>query len=590
MRIGGFSAVARAALAMLLGCGMEAADPGASPQAQRHEPQRGDWLVLWSSADPESLNPITSNDAGASAVLAWIFPSLMRANPETLELEPLLASGPPEISPDKLTYTYRLRPEATFSDGKPVTAWDVVLTMKAIKNPLVRAHHTRNYYDSVREVRALDDHTVRFELREPYFRNDLVLGGISPIPRHFYDPDGLLDDVSIPDLDAFDRLDPAKKQRAERFAEGLNRDFHRNPLGPGSFVLRDPERDLVTGERIVLRHRPDYWAPERPEMEDAWVDRVFVKVVNDPEAALVSFKRGDLDVMNLNPIQHTRPDTNSAQFLGHAHKKEHLSPSFSYIGWNLRRPIFRDARVRRALSHLVDKEGIVKTVLKGLGVPVESPIFVERPEYDRSLEPWPFDPARARQLLAEAGWSDSDGDGILDREIDGQRTPLRFEIISNAGNPVRRDVGLTVIDEFKRAGIDASFREIDWSILLDKVQDFDFDAVILGWTASLQAPDAYQIWHSSQAVAGGSNHIGYANPEVDRILEEYRLEFDPAERKRLYDRFQQILYAEQPYTFLYMQKAVTAWDQRFRGVRWYSSGSYDPREWWVPGPAQKYTQ
>ncbi len=586
-------AAALASLAVLLAaCGDSSpgATPGASAAAQDGQPQRGDWLVAWTLADPESLNPVTSNDSGASAVLGWIFPSLMQTDPETLELEPIVAAAAPEISADKLHYTYRLRPEATFSDGRPLTARDVVFTMKTIKNPLVRAHHTRNYYESVREVVAVDDHTVRFDLREPYFLNDLMLGGISPIPRHYYDPNALLDDISVSELDSFETLAPERKARAESFAEVFNRDFHRNPLGPGSFVLKDPQSDLITGERIVLRHRPDYWASGRPELDDAWVDRVFFKVVNDFEAALVSFKRGDLDVMGLNPIQHTRPDTNSSQFLAHAEKKEHVSPGYSYIGWNQKRPIFQDARVRRALSHLVDKQGIVKTVLRGLGVPVESPIFVERPEYNRDLAPWTFDPALARRLLAEAGWSDSDGDGILDKEIDGKRTPLRFEIISNSGNPMRRDVGLTVIDEFKRAGIDASFREIDWSIMLDKVKRFDFDAVILGWTASVHAPDAYQIWHSSQAVDGGSNHIGYSNPEVDRILVAYRLEFDPAKRKVMYDRLQEILYQEQPYTFLYMPKAVTAWDRRFRDVRWYASGGTDQREWWVPAPVQKYTQ
>jgi peptide/nickel transport system substrate-binding protein len=576
-------------LALALGCGGAPAPPAPATSASLDgEPQRGDWLVLWTLADPESLNPITSNDAGAAAVLAWIFPSLMRLDPQTLELAPLLAAAPPEIAADKLTYTYRLRRGVTYSDGVPLTAHDVVFSLKTIKNPLVRAHHTRNYYESVRDAVALDDHTVRFDLREPYFANDRVLGAISPIPRHHYDAQGLLEPLGIADLDRFDTLPADAKQRAERFAESFNRDFHRNPLGPGAFVLRDPERDLVTGERIVLRRRGDYWAPDRPDLEDAWVDRVFFKVVNDMEAALVSFKRGDLDLMGLNPIQHTRPDTNSAKFLARADKKERVSPSYTYVGWNQKRAIFRDARVRRALSHFVDKEGVVKTILRGLGTPVESPVFVERVEYNRALAPWPHDPERGRRLLAEAGWSDSDGDGILDKQVDGERVPLRFEIISNSGNPVRRDVGLTLIDAFKRAGIDASFREIDWSILLDKVQRFDYDVIIMGWAMSVQAPDAYQIWHSSQAVAGGSNHIGYSNPEVDRILETYRREFDPARRKRLYDRFQEILYQEQPYTFLFMQKAVTAWDRRFRNVNWYPTGGSDTHEWWVPAAVQKY--
>jgi peptide/nickel transport system substrate-binding protein len=238
---------------------------------------------------------------------------------------------------------------------------------------------------------------------------------------------------------------------------------------------------------------------------------------------------------------------------------------------------------------LVDKRNIVDKVMLGLAEPVESPIFRERPEYNRALEPFPFDPARARALLAEAGWSDTNGDGILDREIAGERVPLRIEILSNAGNDERKKVGLVVIDELKRAGIDASFRAVDWSILLDRVRNFDYDAVILGWAGGGSTPpDVYQIWHSSQAVAGGSNFIAYSNREVDRILERYRIEFDPAHRKRLYDRFQEILYEEQPYTFLYAPKGVTAWDRRFRGVRWYPVLGTEYNEWWVPRPLQRY--
>jgi peptide/nickel transport system substrate-binding protein len=222
-------------------------------------------------------------------------------------------------------------------------------------------------------------------------------------------------------------------------------------------------------------------------------------------------------------------------------------------------------------------------------VAIESPIFVKRPEHNSALDPWVFDPQKARNLLAEAGWSDSDGDGILDKMIDGERVPLRFEIISNAGNEERRNVGLVVIDEFKKAGIDASFRGIDWSIMLEKVKKFDYDAVILGWTGGgALPPDAYQIWHSSQAIAGGSNFVNFKNDEVDQILEAYRLEFDAPKRKLLYDRFQEILYDEQPYTFLYTSESIIAWDRRFRGVTWYPGLGSDLSEWWVPLAVQRH--
>jgi peptide/nickel transport system substrate-binding protein len=578
----------------LLACGSEPAAPREPPNgagsAAPAAPVRGDWMVLHLLSDPESLNPITSNDASSAQILSRIFPSLLTLDNETLDQRPVIATALPEISEDKLTYTFRLRTDATYSDGKPVVAEDVVFGLKAIKHPEVLAPHTRNYYMSVRDAVAVDTHTVRFDLRERYFLNDLVLGGLSPLPRHYYDPEGLLDGISVADLDAYEGLDSARKERAKRFAERFNTGFHRNPLGPGAYALEQSERDYVTGQRIVLRHRDDFWAPGDAHAGDGYVDRVVYRIVNDMEAALVAFKGGELDLFGLTPLQHRRPDTNNETFLARAEKKELTSPSYSYIGWNGTRPQFKDVRVRQALRCFVDTRSMIEKILFGLGEPVESPIFVRRPEYNWSLPLHEFDPAKGKALLAEAGWTDSDGDGLLDNDVAGARTPLRFEILINSGNTTRKAVGLTVIDELKRAGIDASVRELDWSIFLNKVKSFDYDAVILGWQMGVTPPDAYQIWHSSQAVEGGSNHVGYKNPEVDRILEEYRLEFDPAKRKALYDRFQAILWRDQPYAFLFMTKAIMSWDRRFQGVRWYPSENTELNEWWVPRERQRYRE
>jgi peptide/nickel transport system substrate-binding protein len=525
------------------GCGERAEERHASAPVEPTDgaggPVRGDWLVIHLLADPEHLNPLTSNDSAANAVLRWLFLSLLDPDNETLELRPLLARELPEISEDKLTYTFRLREGITFSDGEPLLADDVVFTVKAIKHPRVNAPHARNYYESVR-------------------------------------------------LDDYDGLDEARKKRAGDFAKAFNEDFLRNPMGPGAFALRDPEEDYKTGERIILTHRDNYWARDDADLGDAWVDRIVLRIINDREAALVALKSGQVDLMAPTPLQY-RINSKNPRFQEKIETKVHVSPGYTYLGWNQKRKIFQDPRVRRALSYFVDKRNIVDKILYGFGVPVESPIFAERPEYNRELDPYPYDPEKGKRLLAEAGWKDTNRDGILDKEIDGERADLAFEIISNSGNDIRRDVGLAVIDEFKRAGIGATFRAVDWSIMLEKVKKFEFDAVILGWGMSVMVPDSYQVWHSSQAVEGGSNHVFYRNPEVDRILEEYRVEFDPAGRKVLYDRFQEILYEEQPYTFLFMQKAITAWDRRFQGVHWYPSGSTELLEWWVPTRLQKYS-
>jgi peptide/nickel transport system substrate-binding protein len=565
------------------GAGSPAAPPDVGP------PERGDWLVRHQLSDPENLNPYTASDKGATDVLSFVFQSLLGIDPETLDQFGVIARELPEVSEDQLSYTFRLRDAVTFQDGAPLTAADVVFSLKVIRHPKVAAPQLRNYFDSVRDAVATDPLTVRIDLSEVYFRNRWTLGGFEILPRHYYDPDDLLGDVSVAELNAWDALDAARRERAERFAKSFNEGFQRRPLGSGAYALVDPARDWVTGERIVLQHRADFWAPGDADLGDGWVDRVVFRTINDREAALVAFKAGDLDyIESITPIQATR-QTDDARFRERSGKNAEVRASYTYLGWNQQRPLFQDRRVRQALSHLVDKQNLVDKVMLGLAEPVEGPIPKRRPEYNPNLAPWEYSPEKARALLAEAGWTDSDGDGVLDKEIDGARVPLRFEIISNAGNDERKKVGLAVIDSFKRNGIDASFRSIDWSIMLEKVAKFDFDAVVFGWHSSLAIPpDLFQIWHSSQAVEDGSNYVGFKHPEADRILEEYRITFDEKRRIELYHRLQEIFYEEQPYTFLFAPAIVSVWDRRFAGVRWYPGLGTDFGEWWVPASRRRY--
>jgi peptide/nickel transport system substrate-binding protein len=564
-----------------------AQDGAESRPADTGPPVRGDWLIVWLLSDAESLNPLTSNDATASEVLSFVMSSLTATDPKTFAQIPVLAADLPVVSADHLTYTFKLRKGATFSDGTPVTVDDVLFSVKAIKNPEVKAPFLRNYYTSLVDARATDDSTIEFRCSEPYFRNDVVLGGISVLPRRFYDPQGELDGVSVADLATWDTIAPEKKERAVRFAQSFNADFHRRVLGAGAYVLADPARDLVTGERVVLRHRDGFWAPGDPLRGDGWVDRVFFRVINNPDAALVALKAGTLDFMGLTPLQHLK-QTGTPGFRQRFKKEIAFTPSYVYIGWNALRPVFRDKRVRQALSRLVDRDRIIERVLFGYGEKIDSPVYRFSPEYNTDLKGYAFDPDRAKRELDEAGWIDHDGDGIRDKVVDGAPTPLRFEIISNSGNAARRNIGLIVVDQFRRAGIDATFREVDWSILLDRIERFDYDAVILGWQFSPNDPDLYQLWHSSQAVPGGSNHVSFKNAEGDRILVEYRREFDKQKRIELYRRLQGIILDEAPYTFLYMPKAISTVDRRFEDTIWYPTGQPNVNEWWVPLAQQKY--
>lgn len=569
---------------LLAGCGdrreAEVAE-GGKTRVQSSKPVTGDWLLIHSLSDPEQLNPLTSNDAAASSILQYIFQSLLSRDPRTLELKPLIAAARPVISEDKLTYTFEIRRDARFQDGRPLTGADVLFSIKAIKHPLVNAPFLRVYFDSVTDARLLDDYTIQFKIREPYFLNESVLGGIDILPRHYYDPQNWLGNVGVAELAGPpDRL----SEDAKKFADQFNKNFARNPMGSGPYRFAG----WKTGREIELVRDPDYWGYGKEGIDQAFVDRHRYRIINNMDAALVTLKSGSLDTMALTPIQHVR-GTESDRFVREFEKYEYFAPNYTYIGWNNNHPIFGDARTRKAMTYLTNRAQMVKSILFGLGEVVEGPIYFFRPEYDKSLPSYPFDPQKALDLLREAGWSDSDGDGILDRDIGGERMPFRFELKINSGNTTRKSVALTLQDELRKHGIDMSVREIDWTIFLGDVKARKFDAIILGWSMSVSEPDAYQVWHSSQAANQGSNHIGYKNERVDKILETYRREFDPQKRIELYREFQQILSDEQPYTFLFIGKSVVAAHRRIHGVEVHPGG-IRPIDWWVPAELQRYGQ
>jgi peptide/nickel transport system substrate-binding protein len=550
-------------------------------QPDAAKPATGDWLISHSLSDPEQLNPLTSNDASASEILQYIFQSLLTRDPRSLELKPLIAVARPAISADRRRYTFTIRRDAHFQDGTPLSGEDVLFSIKAIKCPLVNAPFLRVYFDSVVDARLLGEFTIQFSIKEPYFLNESVLGGIDVLPRHYYDPANLLKDVTLADL-----RKPADQLSAniQKFADDFNKNFSRNPMGSGPYKFQS----WKTGREIELMRNEKYWGYGKAGVDQPYLNRYKYRIINNLDAALVTLKSGGLDEMNLNPVQHKR-GTSSERFKSEFQKYDYFAPNFSYIGWNNEHSIFRDKRVRKAMTYFTNRKQMVKTILFGLGEVVEGPIYFFRPEYDKSLPSYDYDPKKGLELLQQAGWSDSDGDGILDKVVDGRKVPFRFEIKVNAGNTTRKSVALVLQDELKKHGIAASVRELDWTIFLADVKVRKFDAILLGWAMSVNEPDAYQVWHSSQAANKGSNHISFKNARADRILEQYRREFDERKRIELYREFQQILSDEQPYTFLFVGKSVSAVQRRIRGVE-VLPGGLRSIDWWVPPPAQKYGQ
>ncbi|MDW7996382.1 MAG: peptide-binding protein, partial [Bacteroidota bacterium] len=512
--------------------------------ADTAQPVFGDWAIIHILADPESLNPLTANDATSQEINTHIFESLLFQNPQTLELEPNIADSLPTISPNRLTYRFRLRRNVYFSDGHPLTSTDVLFTLKAVKNPyVVEAAALRNYYDNVADVSTPDSFTVIIRMREPYFLAEYFLGGLSILPKHIFDPQGLTDRYTIAETN--DTAAAARNPALQEFATWFRApERSRSPqyiIGSGPYVLQE----WKTTEYVRLRRNERYWNGDRNPWARRYPAQLVYRVISERTSALSALKNGDIDFMAYIPpkLFEEMLDTTATPYL---RKVTYGQTSYSYIGWNLRRPFFSDKRVRQALSHLVNREALIRTIMLGYARPVNSPIYPGRPEYDTTLKPYEYNPERARQLLAEAGWRDSDGDGVLDKLVDGKRIPFELTFLINAGNEIRENIAVLLVDELQKVGIRARVQKLEWATFLQQVRSHQFDATILGWVADPIPSDPYQIWHSSQAFNRGSNYVGFINPRVDELLEKNRREFDPKKRLEYMREFQRIIHEEQP--------------------------------------------
>ncbi len=484
-------------------------------------------LVLHLSAEPDLLNPILSTDAYASRIEGFLFDALLERDPETLKFRPKIAERW-SVSPDHLSFIFYLRRDVRWHDGTPLTAHDVVFSYERIRDPKVLSPHLRGYYQDIESVKALDDHTVAFRFREPYFMALSFCGGIPIVPRHLLSADALDFNTSP---------------------------FNRVPVGNGPYRFAE----WKTGKRISLVRNADYYGPIPAFSE------IEFRVIPDTAVSLMVLKKGGLDVVSLTPLQWLR-QTQSPRFKKSFKKEKYSTPGYQFIGWNSRNSLFTDRRVRVALTHLVNREAIIDKLLFGLGKITTGPFFIRSPDYDPSVEPYAFDPVAARALFREAGWRDTDGDGWLDR--DGK--PFRFTITFASGSLVAERVATVVKEEFRKTGVDMQIEQMEWAVFVKRIHERDFDAAMLGWSMGVES-DPYQVWHSASAKEG-SNFIGFENAEADRLIETARREFDEEKRRQLFHAFHRLIHREEPYTFLFSTPALMARHRRFENVKIYPAG------------------
>ena len=531
------------ALLLLVACACSRQDEVLPLSGAPGPPAYGDTFIEASIGEPSTLLPVLASDSASSDINGLVYNGLLRYD-KNLRLEGVLAESW-DISDDNLTITFHLRKGVKWHDGAPFTSADVLFTYQMYIDPQVPTSYAEDF-KQVARAEAPDPHIFRVTYREPYA--PALESWSTPIhPRHL-----------------LEGLDVTKSP------------LGRAPIGTGPYHLVE----WKPGEKLVLEANPDYFEG-RP-----YIRRVLYRIIPDTSTQFLELQSGGLDFMGLTPIQYAT-QTDTPAFRRSFNKYRYLAFSYSYLGYNLRKPLFQDVRVRQAIAHAIDKQEIIDGVLLGLGQAATGPYKPDTWVYNPRVKTFVFDPPAARSLLEAAGWRDSDGDGVRDR--DGQR--LAFTIVTNQGNDLRAKTAEIIQRRLKEVGIDVQIRIVEWATFLKEfIFPGNFDVTILGWTGGPE-PDQYNIWHSSKTGPRELNFIHYRNSEVDTLLERGRRSFDQAERKRIYDRFQEILAEEQPYTFLYIGEALPAVARRFRGIEPAPAGiTYNFIKWYVPEGEQKYAK
>lgn len=527
---------------------------------------RGDWFIDNFGTKVGRLTPYTSSDVYQVWVELQVMESLAAFDPYTLQPVPRLATHW-EISPDGLVMKFFLRRGATFSDGHPVTADDVLFTFDWIRNPAVNAARTRSYLTKLKDVKKVDDYTVEFTFSEFYYQNFDYAAGVSvPIlPKHFY-----------------------SKYTPDQYNEATGL-----LMGSGPYKLATPD-GWTPGQPVELLRNERYWGVP------GTFDRIVFREVEEEAAEMVVFGNQEIDHIHATPETYTKV-VKDERLMKIGTPLAYRTPfrGYAYSGWNQRRNVngkptptfFADKRVRQAMTLLLDRERICREIAYGLAEPASGPFAPGGPQAAPEVEPWPFDPERGMALLKEAGFADRNGDGVIEAP-DGK--PFQFSMTYYGANVMWEKVVLFMKDAYARAGIVLVPDKVDWPVLVNKLNTADFDAISLAWSGTPES-DPYQIFHSSQIKDQGDNRTAYSNPELDRVIEKARTTVDTEERMKGWHEVHRILHEDQPYTFIMNRKELRVMNKRIQNVEESKLGlNYEHLNggmipWYVPKAQQRYT-
>lgn len=492
-----------------------------SCSGERADEKRGGILVVGEISDYEGLNPMRTTDAHARDVYNLLFLSLLDENDDFLTFTPRLAESY-EFSEDRKKLTFHLRDDVWWSDGVKFTAEDVAATFSAQKDPetVWSGRHLKEHIDS---VEVIDSETVVYHFNRiyPYQVMDANDGPI--LPAH------VINSVKRSELGDI----PAEKI----------------PVS-GPFIIESWER----GQSLVLKGNDRYYEKGKPYLE-----KVIFKIIPDQVTLLTQLRDGEIDCMEAVPpseMASIKQNNESLEIF------DFPTRAYMYIAWNAKKKPFDNPRVRRALTMAIDRRLIIENLYYGYAEECTGPFVPLIWAFNPDIAPLPYDPEKASSILAEEGFHDADGDGYIEKN----GATFEFELMANHGNQIRTDTQVMVQEMLRKVGVRVKPVLLEWTVMLQHHKACDFEAIINAWRVGTKA-DLEPIWGCDSRGKAGYNRVDYCNSTVDSLnhLASGMLDFDKA--RPLFYKAQQIIYDEQPYTFLYVPHTLFVLSKRFGGAK-----------------------
>jgi peptide/nickel transport system substrate-binding protein len=525
--------------------------------------------------EPDRLNPITTVNSYSRVVIDQIHASLMAFDPVTLELVPQLVQSAAQVlerEDQTIAYTFQLRKEAAWSDGQPVTVEDVAFSLKAMFNPLVNSAPYRGYFDFIGSFQVYPEIPGKFSViaNKKYILADAAISNMVVLPEHIYDPENIMRQFELSDLCQPEKADRLAKEAPgiAQFAEHFNSSkFEREKAfisGAGPYELDTWEE----GNKIVLKRKENWWADAVVEKNSSLMAHpsgVVFRIVKDQTTAAAALKAGELDAAGQLDSKEFSALLGNKFVLERFDLHTPTTANVYYIGINTKNPKLNDKRVRRALAHLIDVDSAIELLYDGYAERLVGPFPKIRPYYHKELPLIDYNVEKSATLLKEAGWADSDNDGILDKMIDGEQVDLELDYLTTQSSEFGSKLALMFQENAKKAKVRININAKEFRAISADLRQRNFELFSRAYGLDPLPDDPKQLWHTSSDTPNGSNRVGFGNAASDALIDSIRTTLDETKRAELYKQFQELVYEEQPMIMLFSPKEKIAISKRLKG-------------------------